>query len=96
MMRAPYRVDAIEMVWSTLADGRWHSRRSIIGRIRTLRSTDTIAALDFLVKYGFAESSTAAQERFRMIADGLSPIEAVDLLRAVGLETDCLPSHSSQ
>jgi hypothetical protein len=96
MMRAPYRVDAIEVVWYALADGRWHSRRSIIKRIPALRSTEVIAALDFLMKYGFVESSTAEQERLRMITDGPSPMEAVDLLRAVGIETDGLLSHSDE
>jgi hypothetical protein len=95
MMRAPIRVDAIAKVWSTLADGRWHSRRSIIKRIKALRSPQVIAALDFLTRYGFVESSTADQERLRMVTDGLSPMEAARLLRIVGLETDP-PSHSGE
>ena len=94
MMRAPIRVDAIEMVWSTLADGCWHSRRSIINRIPTLRSTEVTAALDFLTRYGFVESSTADHERLRMVTDGPSPMEAACLLRAVGLDTESLLSHS--
>jgi hypothetical protein len=94
MMRAPYRVDAIEIVWSTLADCCWHSRNSIIKRIPALRSTEVIAALDFLMRYGFVESSTPDQERLRMITDGPSPMEAADLLRAVGLETESPLSHS--
>lgn len=96
MMRAPRRVNAIEIVWLMLADGCWHSRSSIIKRIPPLRSTEVTAALDFLMRYGFVESSTPGQERLRMITDGPSPMEAVDLLRAVGIETDGLLSHSDE
>jgi hypothetical protein len=46
-----------------------------------------VAALHFLVKYGFAESSTAGEERFRMITHGPSPSEAANLLRAVAIES---------
>jgi hypothetical protein len=96
MMRAPYAINAIEMVWCALADGGWHSRRSIIKRIPAFRSAEVIAALDFLMKYGFVESSTADHERLRIIPDEPSPMESVRLIRIVGLETDSLLSHRGE
>jgi hypothetical protein len=47
-----------------------------------------MAALRFLVKYGFAESSTAKEGRFRMITHGPSPAEAAKILWALGKEPD--------
>lgn len=88
MMRSPYPVDAIEMVWSVSADGRWHSRRSIIERLPPSKSTEVIAAIDFLVKYGFAQSSAGKYEKVRMITDGPSPTEALRLLRIVGAQSN--------
>jgi hypothetical protein len=96
MMGALCRVDAIQMVWSAVADGYWHSRLSIIDRIPALESAEVISVLDFFVKYGFAESSIAGEERLRLITDGPSPIEAAGLLRIVGLETDSPLSGSNE
>jgi len=45
------------------------------------------AALRFLVKYGFAESSSAEEGRYRMITRGPSPFDAANLLRAVANES---------
>jgi hypothetical protein len=47
-----------------------------------------MAALRFLVKYGFAESSTAKEGKFRMITDGPSPAEAAKVLWALGKGPD--------
>jgi hypothetical protein len=47
-----------------------------------------MAALRFLVKYGFAESSTAKEGRFRMITHGPSPAEAAKVLWAFRKEPD--------
>ncbi len=79
------RRGVIDKIWSIAADGRWHSRRSLIDQI-PFKATEVVAALDFLVKYGFAESSTAGEEKFRMITDGPSPMEAANLLRAVQID----------
>jgi hypothetical protein len=96
MMRARCRVDAIQMVWLAVADGCWHSRLSIIKRIPALGSMEVISVLDFFVKYGFAEPSVAGEERFRVITDGPSPMEAAGLLRIVSLETDSPLSRSDE
>jgi len=65
------------------ADGRWHSRRGLAQQAQ-LDGEEIMAALRFLVKYGFAESSTAKEGRFRMITDGPSPAEAAKILGAFG------------
>jgi len=81
------RADVIDTVWSTAADGDWHSRRGLVELTR-FEGEEIAAALRFLVKYGFAESSIAGEERFRMITDGPSPLEAAKILWAFGKEPD--------
>ena len=79
------RRGVIDRIWSIAADGRWHSRRSLVDQI-PVKPTEVVAALDFLVKYGFAKSSTAGGKKFRMITRGPSPMEAANLLRAVQID----------
>ena len=79
------RCDIVDGVWLAAADGRWRSQRGLVQKTR-FKEEEIVAALHFLVKYGFAESSTAGEERFRMITHGPSPFEAVNLLRAVAIE----------
>ena len=81
------RADVIDRVWMVAADGRWHSRRGLAQQTQ-LEGEEIMAALRFLVKYGFAESSTAKEERFRMITNGPSPAEAAKILWAFGKEPD--------
>jgi hypothetical protein len=77
--------DVVDGVWLAAADGRWLSQRGLVHKTR-FKEEEIVAALHFLVKYGFAESSTAGEKRFRMITHGPSPSEAVNLLRAVAVE----------
>jgi hypothetical protein len=77
------RREIVDGVWLAAADGRWRSLRGLARRTR-FREEEIAAALRFLVKYGFAESSSAEVERFRMITHGPSPFEAANLLRAFG------------
>ena len=79
------RCDVVDGVWLAAADGRWRSRRGLVHKTR-FKEEEITAAIHFLVKYGFAESSTAGEKRFRMITHGPSPFEAVNLLRAVAIE----------
>jgi len=79
------RSDVVDGVWLAAADGRWRSQRGLAHKTR-FKEEEITAALHFLVKYGFAEWSTAGEERFRMITYGPSPFEAVNLLRAVAIE----------
>ena len=77
------RADVIDRVWMVAADGRWHSRRGLAQKTQLDRE-EVMAALRFLVKHGFAESSTAKEGKFRMITDGPSPAEAAKILWALG------------
>jgi len=81
------RADMIDRVWMIAADGRWHSRRGLAHQTQ-LDGEEIMAALRFLVKYGFAESSTAKEERYRIIPGGPSPAEAAKVLWALGKEPD--------
>ena len=89
------RASVIDRVWLVASDGRWHSRRDLVQQTR-FDGEEIKAALRFLVKYGFAESSIAGQEKFRMITDGPSPMEAANLLRAVEQQADRLALHSCE
>jgi hypothetical protein len=80
------RADVIDKVWMVAADGQWHSRRGLVQQTQLDRE-EVMAALRFLVKHGFAESSTAKEERFR-ITDGPSPAEVARILWALGKEPD--------
>jgi hypothetical protein len=77
------RADMIDRVWMVAADGRWHSRRGLAQQTQ-LDGEEIMAALRFLVKYGFAESSTAKEGRYRIITGGPSPAEAAKVLWGFG------------
>ena len=79
------RSGLVDWVWLAAADGRWRSQRDLVSKTR-FKEEEIAAALRFLVKYGFAESSYAEEERYRMIAHAPSPFEAANLLRAFANE----------
>jgi hypothetical protein len=81
------RYDVVDWVWLAAADGRWRSQHGVAQKSR-FNEEEIAAALHFLVRYGFAESSPAEEKRFRMITHGPSPFEAANLLRAVAMESD--------
>jgi hypothetical protein len=85
-VRATCRANVIEMVWSAAADARWHSRRNIL-KDMPFRAAEVYAALDFLVRYGFAELSAPRNDHIRMIMNGPSPMEAMKLIRVLEQET---------
>jgi hypothetical protein len=74
--------DVIDTVWATAADGNWHLRRTLVDKL-SFRPEEIQAALDFLQKYGFAQSSTIGEEAFRMIKEGPSPMEATKILQTL-------------
>jgi len=80
------RSGVVDGVWLAAADGRWRSYRDLVHKTR-FKEEEIAAALRFLVKYGFAESSPAGEKRFRMITQGPSPFEAANLLRAIANES---------
>ena len=79
-------LDVVDGVWLAAADGRWRSQRGLVHKTR-FKEEEITAALHFLVKYGFAEWTTEGEKRFRMITNGPSPFEAVNLLRTVAIES---------
>jgi hypothetical protein len=76
------RADVIDTVWATAADGNWRLRRTLVDKL-SFQPEEIQAALDFLLKYGFAQSSKLGEEAFRMIKEGPSPMEAAKVLRAL-------------
>jgi len=80
------RSGVVDGVWLAAADGRWRSQRDLVHKT-TFKEEEIAAALCFLVKYGFAESSYAEEEMYRMITHAPSPFEAANLLRAVAYES---------
>ena len=77
------RGNTIEVVWESVSDGGWHTLGELAMRLRI--GTTTIAtALDFLVKYGFAESTDLDQENFRLSCLGPSPKVTARILHCVG------------
>ena len=81
------RAGVVDRVWQAAADGRWHSRRSLVQRTR-FEGEEVMAALHFLVKYELAESSVLGGESYRMIIDGPSPDEAAKIPWAFGKQPD--------
>jgi hypothetical protein len=79
MVKTLHEANLLEMVWAIIRDGRWHSRRSISKRIPA-RKGDVGAALDFMAKYGFTDSSAGREEKYKLVADGPSPDEVAWLL----------------
>jgi hypothetical protein len=83
--RSP-RSEVVDWVWLAAADGRWRSQRDLVHKTG-FKEEEIAAALRFLVKYGFAQSSFAEESRYRMITHAPSPFEAANLLRAVASES---------
>lgn len=81
------RPDVIDKIWLAAGDGRWHSLRALTEQTQ-LEVDEVAVALHFLVRYGFAEPSFGGEERFRIIMDGPSPMEAADLLHVIEIEAD--------
>jgi len=64
-------------------DGQWYSVDDV-AKLLQFRSADVADALDFLVKYGFAETYLADERRFRIAAAHPSPMEVANMLQSVG------------
>ena len=75
----------VDELWSLTGDGRWHSTRALAQR-SAFRSEVVTAALSFLVKYGFVQSSGDVEMRVRM-AGGPSPGEVAKVLSALTFQS---------
>ena len=72
--------NVVDEVWSMTSDGRWHSRKAL-ARESSFKPQAVNAALGFLVKYGFVQSSGEAGIRLRVV-QGPSPLEIARALSA--------------
>ena len=83
----PPRIGVVDAVWLVGRDGRWHTQSDFAKRAG-FRDDDVAGVLDFLVKYGFAQSSSPAERKFKRIMNGPSPMKAAEILRALGQHPD--------
>lgn len=68
----------VDELWFLTRDGRWHTRRDLAGE-SSFEPEAVNAALRFLVKYGFAESSGGAEMMIK-VTGGPSPNEVASVL----------------
>jgi hypothetical protein len=87
-------VGVVDVVWTAAGDGRWHARRRIAEEV-PFEAEEVTAALDFLVRYGFAQSSPLDGKRFKIVMGGPSPMEAAKILRAMASRGNPGSSHYS-
>jgi hypothetical protein len=84
MVRLARFASVVDELWSLGGDGRWHSTRTLVKR-SSFNSEVVNAALEFLVKYGFVQSSGDAEMRVRM-AGGPAPGEVARVLAALAFQ----------
>jgi len=73
--------NVVDEVWSITSDGKWHSRKTL-ARKSAFKPSRVNAALGFLVKYGFVQSSRGGEIRVKAVA-GPSPKEVASVLLGV-------------
>ena len=76
------RVGVADAVWLAGCDGQWRTATSLAEEV-PFRPDEVEAALNLLVRYGFAESCVVGEKWFRIIQDAPSPIDAVYALLSV-------------
>jgi len=83
-------LSVVDELWSLANDGRWHTRRALI-RKSSFEPDAVIAAIGFLVKYGFARSSRGTGTRIKATRVP-SPNTMARLLSFLASEpeTDCM------
>jgi len=75
----PSGVDVTQMVWSIMSEGDWHSPQNLAKR-SGLDSSRLGVVLDFLVKYGIAESTGGFVRAASTNASAPSPSQVVEIL----------------
>jgi hypothetical protein len=78
MLELSRLASVVDELWILTKDGRWHSR-SCLAKKSSFEAEAVNAALGFLVKYGFAQSSGGADMRIRLTG-GPSPNEVARAL----------------
>jgi len=75
-----FLTSVVDCVWLVGQDGQWHSRNELAKHL-PFRLEHVAAAVDFLVKYGFAQFSSQHGRRFRLIRESPPPRDIAQLLR---------------
>ena len=76
----------VDELWSLTGDGQWHSARALVQR-SSFKPDVVNAALEFLVKYGFVQSSGDMEMRVMMVG-GPSPGEVAKVLSVLAFENE--------
>jgi hypothetical protein len=84
MLELPRLASVVDELWDLTRDGRWHSR-SALARRSSFEPDAVNAAVGFLVKYGFAQSSGGTETRIRLTG-GPSPGEVARALSVLAYD----------
>ena len=76
----------VDELWFLTRDGRWHTRQDLT-RKSSFDPEAVNAALGFLVKYGFAQSSEGAEMMIR-VTGGPSPNDVASVLSVLALNNE--------
>jgi hypothetical protein len=85
-LKVSWLTTVVDELWSLTRDGRWHTRRALT-RESSFNPQVVNAALAFLAKYGFIESSGEAEMRIRG-SEGPSPNEVAKALSVLAFDNE--------
>jgi hypothetical protein len=80
----PLLTSVVDFVWLMGRDGHWHSQKQL-AKQKPFSPEHVAAAVNFLVTYGFAESSDSGGGRFRLITGTPHPRDVAKVLSRLGL-----------
>ena len=86
MLKLSRLATVVDELWFLTRDGRWHTRRDLASE-SSFEPEAVNAALGFLVKYGFAQSSGGAEMTIRSIG-GPSPSEVARMLSVLAFDSE--------
>ena len=74
----------VDFVWLMGRDGQWHSQKQLT-KHKPFSPEHVAAAVNFLVTYGFAESTNKRGGRFRLVRGSPHPRDVAKVLSRLGL-----------
>jgi hypothetical protein len=86
MLKMSRLATVVDELWLLTRDGRWHTKRDLT-RKSSFKPEAVNAALGFLVKYGFAQSSGQAEMMIR-VTGGPSPNDVASVLSHLALGSE--------
>jgi len=86
MLKVSRLATVVDELWSLTRDGRWHTRRALT-RESSFNPEVVNAALGFLVKYCFIQSSGGVEMRIRG-SEGPSPNEVARVLSVLAFDNE--------